>query len=301
MAFDCLMLSIFDIESDCLRNSQSDYLQLYNNYISCGPVGINRFYPRFCHYLPFPNLRKLHKSASELRIKIKEIIQQRKIKSDTSPVTCFLDYIIDSLNGKEIEDNVYNFITGGHETTTNSLTWGVHFLANNADVQEKVRAEVDGILGGKVPEHGDLNKFKYLDMVMKENLRHATPTIGLVPRVAKMDTQIENVTIRKNDWVNINLYALHHHPDFWENPYKYDPERFSEEKSKGRHPYSYMPFSYGRRSCIGNNFSLTEQKLVLIMLLQKYKIHPVTTNVKMGRFFFRAPLNVEIKLSPRST
>jgi len=298
-AFDSLMLAIFDVDNDNLRNIESEYFQLFNKYRSLNPTATNRHVPRILHYLPIPNLKNLQKVAVELRTKIQEIIQERKKKSEKR-VMCFMDCIMDALTPKEVEDNVYGFMIAGHGTISNALIWGVHFLAQNPEAQEKARAEIDSILGGKVPELTDLSKFKYLDMVIKENLRLGTPTTALVPRAARDDIEIENVKIRKNDGVNINLYALHHHPDFWENPFKYDPERFSEERSKGRHPYSYMPFSHGKRSCLGTNFSQIIQKVLLIMLLQKYVLHGVTTDVKLGNFCLRTPLNIVVKISPRS-
>lgn len=71
--------------------------------------------------------------------------------------------------------------------------------------------------------------------------------------------------------IGITQYVTHHHPDFWENPETFDPDRFSVERSKGRHDYAYFPFSGGGRQCLGKNPALLEIQIILAMFLQRYR------------------------------
>jgi len=87
----------------------------------------------------------------------------------------------------------------------------------------------------------------------------------------------------------------------WKNPFKFDPERFSPQNSKGRHKFCFLPFSLGPRMCLGNHFSLIEQKLFLIRLLQKYEILPPKDHVLTEKLSstFGGPQDVWISLRNR--
>jgi len=115
---------------------------------------------------------------------------------------------------------------------------------------------------------------EYLDYFIQENLRVHPPIAVISTRLATTDVVYENQLIPQGSLVGIDVRSIHKHPDFWEEPEKFDPERFSPERKKGRHKFAFLPFSVGNRQCIGNDFSEIEQRLFLVTLLQKYKVLP---------------------------
>lgn len=101
------------------------------------------------------------------------------------------------------------------------------------------------------------------------------PVSALI-RVASRDYKINNteLTIPKDSQVMIPIYSIHHDPEIYADPEKFDPERFSDEKKKERHPMSFLPFGEGPRNCIGMRFGLMQTKIGLIQLLTNFKFSP---------------------------
>jgi len=140
-------------------------------------------------------------------------------------------------------------------------------------MQDKIYREiVDKIGKDTVPTLDDLSKLEYMDCFINEYLRLHPPVSVLPTRQATEDIWYKDQLIPKDSIVGILFNAIQTHPDYWENPEKFDPERFSPENRKGRHHFAFMPFSLGPRQCIGNNFSLVEQRLFLTRLLQKFEV-----------------------------
>jgi len=175
------------------------------------------------------------------------------------------------LDDRQLNDNLFLFFLAGHETSATALTWALYEMAKNPEVQKKAREEVITIVGkNKTPSWDDLNKLEYIHMILKETLRLWDPVIAISRSTDKQVT-IGNYKIPKDTLVMLSLYSIHHHPDIWPEPYKFDPERFTQDNSQNRHPYAWLPFSAGPRSCLGNKFSLLEMKLTLALILQKFQ------------------------------
>ena len=78
--------------------------------------------------------------------------------------------------------------------------------------------------------------------------------------------------IPKNALIAISIIHIHRHPDTWENPNEYNPLRFHPSNAEGRHPYAYIPFSAGSRNCIGQNFALNEEKMVIASIINRFQV-----------------------------
>jgi cytochrome P450 family 6 len=134
------------------------------------------------------------------------------------------------------------------------LTFSTYELALNQDVQDKLRSEINEVLAkhnGEVT-YDAIMEMKFLDMVFNETLRKY-PVVDLQSRKATKDFAIpkSNLVIPAGTAVMIPIYALHNDERFWENPNKFDPERFTPENVQKRHPFTFIPFSEGPRICIG--------------------------------------------------
>ena len=108
-------------------------------------------------------------------------------------------------------------------------------------------------------------------MVIEETLRLYPPAWGMARQAREAD-EIRGYHIPAGAPVAVSQYVTHRHPDFWENPEAFDPERFTPARSAGRPHFAYFPFGGGPRQCIGNNFALMEAQLILATLAQRYRL-----------------------------
>jgi len=126
-------------------------------------------------------------------------------------------------------------------------------------------------LQGKNPDFQNLKELKYTQMVLEEAMRLYPPAWTIVRKVAN-NTNMNGYLFKKKTRLILDLYMLHRHPDYWENPTAFEPERFELEQKKKRHKYAYIPFGAGQRMCIGNNFAMMEMQVVLVLLLQNFHL-----------------------------
>jgi cytochrome P450 len=166
-----------------------------------------------------------------------------------------------------IRDELLTFFLAGHETTALTMTWLFTLLDQAPDVVEKLREESERVVGDRLPTFEDLPKLTYTLQVIYETLRLRGP-VAVIARNAIADDNICGFQVKKGDMVMPFFYGVHRHPDYWEDPERFDPDRFTEARSKGRDRWCYIPFSAGQRVCIGNNFSLYESQLIIAMLVR---------------------------------
>jgi len=245
--------------------------------------------------------RKVIKERKQLLAKEKESPETR-----TERRPAFLDILLQSnLDGQpmpdeDIREEVDTFMFEGHDTTSASLAWTAHLLGLYPEIQETCYNEIREVMGdSKYVTYEMLKQFKYLEMVIKESLR-VYPSVPFIGRKLTDDIIIDGVAIPKGTDVGISIYTIHHNPLHWENPEKFDPERWSIENSKDRDPYSYIPFSAGARNCIGQKFASNEEKVVLAILLLNYKITTVNKDSKMLPELILRPMNgTHVKIESR--
>jgi len=211
------------------------------------------------------------------------------------------------LTSKELYANLFIFFLAGHDTTAAALSWGVGYLAKYPEEQQKLYDQIYSVLGDKPPTIEDLDKFPYLDQFIFEILRMHPPVGDLTTRKANSDITYnppdggKTVIIPKGSIVGIDINTIHHSPKYWEEPYKFNPSRFDPAKKK-KHKFQFLPFSLGPRECIGTKFSLIEQHLFLIRLLQLFKVElpenePFSMKTTPG---VQKPVRLVVKLKKRN-
>jgi cytochrome P450 len=139
------------------------------------------------------------------------------------------------------------------------------------EIYEKVCAEVDTALAGRSPSLADLQALAYTRMVIQEAMR-IRPGCWWVPRTATADDVIDGYTIPAGTTVVSLTYGIRHNPNVWEQPTRFDPERFAEGADAQRHKLAWVPFGAGQRQCIGRDFSLMEAQIILAMIVQRYRV-----------------------------
>ncbi|CAB4411849.1 unnamed protein product [Rhizophagus irregularis] len=196
---------------------------------------------------------------------------------------------------KQLRDELVSIFAAGHDSTSIALSVSLYFLAKYPEMQEKARAEVINILGNEpiIPNSDQLKELKYVNAIIKESLRAYPPAPIITARRLNKPVKLGPYTLPTNTICMVNAWQIHHNPKYWKNPNQYDPERFlSSEK---RHAYSWVTFSSGPRNCVGQNLSLMEQRIILSMILLKYKWTLPENSINKDKLL----LNAQFLLTPR--
>ena len=185
----------------------------------------------------------------------------------------------EGMTGHQVLDEVKTLLLAGYETTFTLLSWTWYLLSNHPAVEGRLQAEVDAVLGGRVPETNDLPNLPFTRMVVDEVLR-LYPPLWLLSRKVEEDDEVGGFVLPANASVVLSPYVVHRHPAFWDEPDRFMPERFAPELARTRPQFAYFPFGGGPRLCIGNHFALMEAQLIIAMIVQRYRLrvepgHPV--------------------------
>ena len=170
-----------------------------------------------------------------------------------------------------VVDNGVGLFIAGHETTARTLGFLWYVLSQHPEVEARMHAELDAVLGEAPPTLSDLKKLPYTLQVIKEVLR-LYPAVPMYPRDVLADEELAGVRLPAGARVMLFAYATHRHPDFWEDPERFDPDRWLPEREAARDPHAYHPFAAGHRVCLGNSFSLLETHVVAAMLARRFKV-----------------------------
>ena len=160
-------------------------------------------------------------------------------------------------------------LVAGHETSSNALSWILYLLSSRPDCLEKVRQEMDSVLGEAPLSHGDVFKMEFTTQVIQEALR-LYPPFWMIDREAVADDRVGEIAIPRGSMVIVYVYGAHHAPRYWQNPENFDTERFTKTNDKLRTPFTYLPFGGGPRGCIGGNYAMLQILMILSDLLRKY-------------------------------
>jgi cytochrome P450 family 3 subfamily A len=171
------------------------------------------------------------------------------------------NYMKNTLSNKEVLAQAILFLLAGYETSGSSLTMISYNLACYPECQEKLIDEIDGVL----EKHNGLsyeavNDMPFMDMVIEETLRLYPPVIR-IDRVCNRDYEYGGIKIPKGQIITVPIWALHHDPELYPDPYQFDPERFNEENKKNRPNEAFIPFGTGPRICIGIYFNILNVQL----------------------------------------
>ncbi|MEU6201006.1 cytochrome P450 [Streptomyces sp. NPDC047061] len=180
------------------------------------------------------------------------------------------------LDDDNVRDQVLTFLIAGHETTSGLLSFATYSLMRNPQVLAQAYAEVDRLLpGDTVPDYDTIMQLDVIPRILEETLRLWAP-IPAFGKAPLEDTVIGGrYQLRKGTQVIILEGPLHTHPKAWERPQEFDIDRWLPENRAKHHPHAYKPFGNGVRACIGRQFALTEARLALAMMLQKFKFTDV--------------------------
>ncbi|XP_026324880.1 cytochrome P450 9e2-like [Hyposmocoma kahamanoa] len=175
------------------------------------------------------------------------------------------------------------FFIAGFEGVSSAMTFLLYELSVNPDVQEKLYQEIrenEAKNNGKF-DYNSIQNMVYMDMVVSETLRLWTSGFA-TDRYCNKDYNLgkpndeatEDYIMRKGESLQIPVCAIHRDPEYYPNPHKFDPERFSEENKHKIQPFTYLPFGIGPRNCIGSRFALCEVKVMAYQVVNCFEVFP---------------------------
>ncbi|PWE32540.1 cytochrome P450 [Maritimibacter sp. 55A14] len=168
----------------------------------------------------------------------------------------------------ELRDNLLTFIVAGHETTALALSWALYLMAFDQRVQDRLRSEAHEVLGTRTATADDVEHLTYTRQVIDETLR-LYPPAAFLSRSARADDKLCGREIRRGDTVMLPIYALHRNHLLWDDPDRFDPDRFAPGTKHDR--FAYLPFGAGPRICIGANFAIMEAVIILSTLISRFR------------------------------
>jgi len=226
--------------------------------------------------LPTAAHRRFHREAQKIDDIVYRIIADRRASGlDRGDLLSMLlraqDEDGSQMTDKQLRDEVMTLFLAGHETTALTLSWTWYLLAQNPLVEQKFHAELDEVLGGRLPTLEDLPRLKYLDTIAREAMRLYPPAYGL-GREAIEDCEIGGFRVPRKTQVFMFQWVTQRDPRFFPEPETFRPERWTEEFSSSLPKYAYFPFGGGPRFCIGNTFAMMEIVLVLATIGQRFRL-----------------------------
>ncbi|XP_041972718.1 cytochrome P450 4d2-like [Aricia agestis] len=195
----------------------------------------------------------------------------------------FLDLLLlsevegEKMNIEHVREEVDTFMFEGHDTTTSGIAFTLYCISKSEEIQQKILDEQRSILGddlGRDPTYTEIQQMKYLDTVIREGLR-LYPSVPLIERMITKDSEISGLTIKKGSSVLVNILEIQRHPDLYDNPLEFRPERF-EAGSSGNNAFNWLAFSAGPRNCIGQKFALIEMKVTISAVVKSFKLFPAS-------------------------
>jgi len=235
--------------------------------------------------LPTMTHRRFNRDAREIDAIVYRIINERRRSGqDEGDLLSMLLKAHDEdgghMNDQQLRDEVMTIFLAGHETTALTLSWAWYLLAQNSGVEKKFHAELDEVLGGRLPAMADLSRLQYTEMIARESMRLYPPAYAL-GREAVEECEIGGFRVPAGAQVFMFQWATQRDARFFARPEEFRPERWTEEFSNSLPKYAYFPFGGGPRTCIGNYFAMMEIVLVLATIGQRFRFsllpdHPVS-------------------------
>ncbi|ONI83547.1 cytochrome P450 [Saccharothrix sp. ALI-22-I] len=232
--------------------------------------------PSFVEKLPLPGNREFDRAIARMRAIVLEVIASRRADgaSDHGDLLSTLlsaqDDSGDGMTDQQTYDEVLTLLTAGIETTALALAWVFHEIAEHPDVEERLVAEIDEVVGGRPVTFADVPRLTYTAAVANEVLRMYP--IWILMRRTTAPVDLDGVELPAGAEVIVSPHALHHDPTSFPEPHRFDPDRWARaDVPRG----AFIPFGAGGRQCMGNVFAQTEIVITLATVLARWRLVPV--------------------------
>jgi cytochrome P450 len=231
--------------------------------------------------LPLPQNKRFERAKRRLDETIYRIIDERRRSGkDHGDLLSMLLLSQDEegtggMTDEQVRDEVMTLFLAGHETTANALTWTWYVLSQHEEVEARMHAEIDEVLGDReCPTFDDVQRLRYTEMVLTESMR-LYPPAWAIGRLATKETEVGGYKISPGSLVLLCQYVMHRDKRFYSEPERFDPERWTAAARESRPQFAYFPFGAGARRCIGESFAWMEGVLLIATIARRWRMRHV--------------------------
>ena len=239
--------------------------------------------------------------TKEARQILKNIVEERK--SSGKRYDDLLDMLLETkyddglgMAEEQLIDEILIIFTAGHETTSNALTFTFQLLAKHPKYQEGIYKEFLDLGSDEADLMTRVSQSKICQQVLEESMRLYPPAY-FIDRVNKEADTFNEMDFEPGCNLLFSIYEIHRHPDLWEQPEEFQPERFADKANQ--YSAQYYPFGAGPRKCIGNNFAMFEMIIAVTELVKNYKISAGFDAIEITPLITLKPKNAFLKFVKR--
>jgi len=178
------------------------------------------------------------------------------------------------MSDEQVRDEVLTIFLAGYETVANGLTWTWYLLSQNPEVEARLHAEIDAVLGTgaeqRLPVLADYPNLRYTEQVFAESMRLYPPAWAM-GRMSTKAVELGPYRIPPGAHFFFSQYMMSRTEEYFPDPLRFDPERFTPENKAKRDKFTYFPFGGGSRQCIGESFAWMEGVFSIATLAQKWR------------------------------
>lgn len=322
LSLEIIARTLFDTEvTEKVRGINEDtnaIMRLYNFLVA---------FPRlesFLH-LPIPGVLQFRRSLARLDAVVDDMIHTRRAemadgkgqeRGDLLSLLVASRYEAEpddlpgapalGMSDRQIRDEVLTIFLAGYETVANALSWTWYLLSQNPEVETRMHRELDEVLGTgsdrKLPTLQSYGALRYTEQVFAEAMRLFPPAWAMGRKSTETVT-LGDYTIPPGAHFFFSQYVMHRSPEFFPDPLRFDPDRFSPERKAEREKFTYFPFGGGGRQCIGESFAWMEGVLVLATVGQRWRLRFAGDEppVPQARITLRPRGVVRMRLEARET
>ncbi|GGS91388.1 cytochrome P450 [Streptomyces violaceus] len=272
LSLDMLAKTVFagSLDDAVFRRLRRDLSVVLND------VGVRIMLPDWAERLPLPFNRRFDRARAGVRATINTAVDELQASGhDTGDMLSMLLRAIDEetgepLTGHQICSEILTLAVAGTETTASVLSWALYELARNPDIEARVMAELDEVLGERPVAFDDVTRLPYLDRVITETLRLHHPG-WLVTRRTTEETRLGEWTLPAGTELAYCQHALHRDPERFPDPHTFAPDRWTDPAQEPP-PGAFLPFGDGKHKCMGDRLALTEMVTALATMLRSVRL-----------------------------
>lgn len=291
MTLSILTNTLFDFELGENQQIVTDAAEELQSFADMeGTAAIDLLLPS-C--VPTPGQRRYDRAMGAFDDTVDTLISERQ--ADPGQYDDFLTMMLEreddnehSMSESEIHDHLITFLIAGHETTATALSFACSLLATHTEERQRVQKESERVVDG-TPTPSNLDQLVATEQVAKESMR-LYPPAALLFREAIENTRLGGYDVPAGTKVLLPQFTVHKDERWFENPEKFRPERFSEERVADRPDFAYFPFGGGPHQCIGMHFAMMELKYVIPILMKSVNFELLSSP--------EPDLNLELTLQP---
>lgn len=248
-----------------------DAMAVVNRYYANSPEAILQIPPR----VPTPRNLRLRQAVRQIDEVVYRMIARKRDEGLGDDLLSTLIAACDDggqgMTDQQLRDEAVTLFLAGHETTALALAHTLYLISKSPEVERKLIAELDAVLGDRSATQDDLKQLPYTERVLKEGLR-LYPPAWATGREALEDVELGGHRIPKGAQLLMSQWIVHRDPRYFPNPEAFDPDRWLAPEMRTLPRYAFFPFGGGPRVCIGNHFATMEATLLLVTILQRHHL-----------------------------